>query len=67
MAAVASRSLSASNEAESDQACRNQVNAMWLPLSADFSIAAMIRCTATASAKLGAVRVPSRKSRAILA
>ena len=37
------------------------------PLSAALSIAAMMRCTATASSKLGAVRVPSRRSRAILA
>lgn len=37
------------------------------PLSAALSIAAMIRCTATASSKLGAVWVPSRRSWAILA
>jgi hypothetical protein len=41
--------------------------AVRFPLSADLSIAAMIRCTATASSKPGAVRVPSRRSRAIAA
>jgi putative ABC transport system substrate-binding protein len=41
--------------------------AVRLPVSAALSIAAMTRCTATASSKLGAERVPSRRSWAILA
>ena len=65
--------------AAATNACRRQLypvsislvgqnhGAVRFPLSADLSIAVMTRCTATAASKLGAVRVPSRRSRAIAA
>jgi hypothetical protein len=45
-----------SQERGADRASPDQASPTRIPLSAAFSIAAMIRCTATASSKFGAVR-----------